>query len=256
MANFTSVISAAPDGATNFYRGAHNKVDNYAVSGRIEYDVADAWTAYFAAGRVSLEYLRAWHADPSRRSRFAIQERRDGADQPGDSRYAVAVRRQSATDAWRMQPARVQTSNYDKSAVTPAVGIVVRPWDAKVSLYVNYIEGLSQGDVVTDTAARNYKQVFAPYKTKQAEVGVKWDMGRFLNTLSLFQIEKPTLIKDSSAWVYSDAGRQRNRGVEWTSAGELAPGVRLLGGASYTQAVLAHTAGGASDGSRAYGVPS
>ncbi|MGT2491972.1 TonB-dependent receptor domain-containing protein [Cupriavidus basilensis] len=72
----------------------------------------------------------------------------------------------------------MQTADYDKSALTPALGLVVKPWTAQVSLYANYIEGLSQGDTVTDVTARNYGQVFAPYKSKQMEAGVKWDAGR------------------------------------------------------------------------------
>src|SRR5690606_8873777 len=34
----------------------------------------------------------------------------------------------------------VQTADYDESAITPAVGLIVKPWE-NVSLYANYIEG-------------------------------------------------------------------------------------------------------------------
>lgn len=81
------------------------------------------------------------------------------------------------------------TSRYDKDAVTPAVALVVKPWGPDVSLYANYVQGLSKGDSVTDTTASNYGQVFAPYKTKQKEVGIKWNAGTFTNTLALFQID-------------------------------------------------------------------
>lgn len=147
------------------------------------------------------------------------------------------------------------TSRYDESALTPAVGLVLKPWQSSVSLYANYIEGLSQGSTVTDVSASNFQEVFAPYKSKQVEVGLKWDAGQFINSVSLFQITKPSLIRNASTSVYSDDGEQRNRGVEWMVAGELAPGMRLLGGMSYTQATLTRTADGMLDGQSAFGVP-
>ncbi len=149
----------------------------------------------------------------------------------------------------------VQTADYDKSALTPALGLVVKPWSAQVSLYANYIEGLSQGDSVTDVTARNYGEVFAPYKSKQMEAGVKWDAGEITNTLSVFQISKPSMLKDTASNTYNADGEQRNRGVEWNLFGQVAPQVRLLGGVTYTQALLTHTANGAFDGNTAFGAP-
>lgn len=88
---------------------------------------------------------------------------------------------------------KLSTPSYDDSALTPAVGIVIKPWDAAISLYANYIEGLAQGGTVGDTSAANYGEQFAPYKTRQMEIGAKWDSGTFTHTLSLFQIEQPSL---------------------------------------------------------------
>ena len=45
------------------------------------------------------------------------------------------------------------TAKYDKSAVTPAVGVILKPWGQGISLYANYVEGLSKGDTVSDTLA-------------------------------------------------------------------------------------------------------
>jgi iron complex outermembrane receptor protein len=150
--------------------------------------------------------------------------------------------------------AGARTSEYDERALTPALGVVFKPWQG-VSIYANYIEGLSKGGTVTDVNAPNYNEVFAPYKSKQTEIGLKWDSGRFLNTLSLFQITKPSMIQDAATLAYSDDGKQRNRGVEWTTAGEIARGVRLLGGASYTEATLTRATDRALEGKDVYGVP-
>ncbi|MCO7514637.1 TonB-dependent receptor [Pseudomonas guariconensis] len=159
----------------------------------------------------------------------------------------------------RAQRVRQKMSNpaYDERKLTPALGIVVKPWDAPVSLYANYIEGLTQGGMVTDLKAANYGEQFAPYVARQMETGVKWDLGDFSHTLAVFQIEKPSMIKDGGAdeYRYTDDGEQRNRGVEWNMFGEVVPGVRLLGGVTYTRARLTKTANGQLDGNTARGVP-
>ncbi|WP_167383659.1 TonB-dependent receptor [Bordetella genomosp. 12] len=147
-----------------------------------------------------------------------------------------------------------RTAKYDDDALTPMLGILVKPW-SNVSLYANYIEGLTAGSTVTDTLSSSYGQTFAPYKSKQYETGVKWDMGSFTNTLSLFQIEKPSLIKNPTTTAYSADGKQRNRGVEWNGFGAITDGVRLLAGASYTRAVVVRSAGDVYNGKQAFGVP-
>lgn len=149
------------------------------------------------------------------------------------------------------------TASYDKSAVSPAVGVVVKPWGPAVSLYANYVEGLSKGDTVTDTAATNYNQVFSPYKTEQKEMGVKWDAGSFSHTASLFEITKPTLVAIGSTAnpTYVDSGEKRVRGLEWSTSGELTRALRLLGGITYSQGVQTKTAYGQYNGKQAVGVP-
>ena len=148
-----------------------------------------------------------------------------------------------------------RTSNYDESAVTPAFGLVLKPFGPNISLYGNYIEGLTQGGMVTDVSAANYGQVFAPYRSKQAEFGVKWDAGTFTNTLSFFQITKPGMIKDVATNTYNPDGEQRNRGVEWNVFGEFTPHWRVLGGVAYTRGELTKTAGNLYNGNTPYGVP-
>lgn len=149
------------------------------------------------------------------------------------------------------------TAQYDKSVVTPAVAVVVKPWGPALSLYANYVQGLSKGDAVTDTLATNYQHVFAPYKTEQKEVGVKWDTGKFTNTASLFEIEKPMMvvIGNPPNRSYSDDGEKRVRGLEWNTFGELSRNVRLLGGATYTQGVQTKTANNLNNGKVAVGAP-
>ncbi|OWT58203.1 TonB-dependent receptor [Candidimonas nitroreducens] len=147
-------------------------------------------------------------------------------------------------------------TTYDESAVTPMLAFVFKPRD-DLSLYGNYIEGLSQGDTAP-IGTTNAGQVFSPIKTKQYEVGAKYDFGRYATTLALFQIQKPSGLAVSNGdgtYTYQMNGEQRNRGVELNVFGEVAHGLRLLGGVAYTQATLAHTADGVNDGRQAPNVP-
>ncbi|AGH86423.1 TonB-dependent receptor [Ralstonia pseudosolanacearum] len=144
------------------------------------------------------------------------------------------------------------TASYDKRAVTPMAGIVIKPWRGDVSLYANYIEGLSKGDIAPTTAS-NAGQVFAPYKTRQYEAGVKVDRNGLLATLAVFQITKPS--GQLTGTVYGVDGEQRNRGVELNLSGEPVRGVRLLGGVTVLDAVLTKTNSAATVGNRPVGVP-
>ncbi|RAI65370.1 TonB-dependent siderophore receptor [Pseudomonas fluorescens] len=143
------------------------------------------------------------------------------------------------------------TTSYDESETTPMFGVVVKPWD-HVSFYYNYIEGLSKGDVAPATAS-NSGEIFAPYISRQQEVGVKVDYGTFTSTLSLFQIKKPS--GELANGVFSVQGEQRNRGVELNVFGEIAQGTRLLGGVTLLDAELTQSGTPANRGNKPVGVP-
>ncbi|MFY0479945.1 TonB-dependent siderophore receptor [Achromobacter marplatensis] len=148
-----------------------------------------------------------------------------------------------------------ETSKYDESAVTPAFGLVVKPW-RDVSFYANYIQGLTTGPIAP-AGTSNAGEIFAPIKTKQVEAGVKVDFGSVTTTLGLFQIKQPSGLATVSDGVtrYDMGGEQRNRGVELNAFGELARGVRLLGGITYIQPTMTRTANPGTEGNSAVGVP-
>ncbi|HEY0220295.1 MAG TPA: TonB-dependent siderophore receptor [Afipia sp.] len=148
---------------------------------------------------------------------------------------------------------QVITTKNDKEALSPAVGLVVKPLE-NVSLYANYIEGLQPGSAAP-IGSVNVGQVLAPYKTNQVEGGVKIDFGRITATVAAFQIEKPSAFTDPATLIYGAYGNQRNRGVELNTFGEVTPGVRLLGGVSLIDGKLVDTASALTRGKVAPGVP-
>lgn len=146
---------------------------------------------------------------------------------------------------------------YDEDAITPMLGLVVKPWGPEVSLYANYIEALSPGVTVSSTYA-NEGETLAPYKTRQKEVGLKWEHASFINTFSVFSILKPSTISittSASRPTLALDGEQKNQGFEWTTSGQLSQRVRVLGGATYTVGEQVRASSAANDGKKAPGVP-
>lgn len=163
-----------------------------------------------------------------------------------------ARRQEVRTDSYSVTTG-ARTSRYDASATTPAAALLIKATD-NISVYANYIEGLSKGQTAPVTAA-NAGQLFAPYKTKQTEVGVKVDLGDFTHTVSLFEIKRPSSYTDPVTNVFSFGGEQRNQGVEWGFFGEPMRGLRLMGGVAYIDPKVTKTAIAANEGKQATGIP-
>jgi len=143
--------------------------------------------------------------------------------------------------------------SYKKSAITPVAALVFKVTPV-LSVYGNYIEGLTQGPTAPADAI-NANQMFPPSKAKQMEVGTKYDFGRFAATFSAFQFERANGYRNPATNVFGVDGQQRNRGLELVTQGEVATGVRLLAGAAFTDGKLTRTEGGLNDGRNAPAVP-
>jgi iron complex outermembrane receptor protein len=126
-----------------------------------------------------------------------------------------------------------------------------------VSVYANYIEGLAKGGSAPATSGgqpvANAGEVFAPYVTRQKEVGLKYDGGSIGASAAFFTTDMPSAYVVNN--VYGVFGKQRNRGLEFNVFGEPAKGLRVLGGLTLLDAKYLTTAGGAFDGNRVVGVP-
>lgn len=166
----------------------------------------------------------------------------------------LGVRRQQViNDSFNAMTGARTGERYKESATTPAVAFLVKATD-NISVYGNYIEGLSQGAMAPNTAA-NAGEVFAPYKTKQREVGIKFDLGEFAHTVSVYEIKRPSSYTDPITNVFSFGGEQRNRGVEWGFFGSPISNVRLMGGIAYSDAEVTKAAVAANEGKQATGLP-
>lgn len=145
------------------------------------------------------------------------------------------------------------TSNYNAETVTPAFAILIKPVD-KLSFYANYIEGLTQGGIAP-SGTKNAGQVFAPAISKQAEGGVKVDLGTIGTTFSFFEITQPSAYTDTASNTFVMDGQQRHRGMEFNVFGEVTAGVRALGGVTLLDPVLVNTLNHTADGNAPVNVP-
>ena len=155
-----------------------------------------------------------------------------------------------------------RTSRYDKRALTPIVGLIVRPTPT-ISLYANRIEGIAQGPTApTNATTLNPGQVFPPYRSTQYEFGGKIAIKGLTGTLAFYRTKQPNAFTRSTptptiptATTFVVEGEQRNQGIELSLNGEPTDWLRVIGGASINDAVQKKTLNGANDGRKAIGVP-
>lgn len=144
-----------------------------------------------------------------------------------------------------------RTKDYNKSATSPTFGAVYK-LSPVTSVYANYSEGMSTMSVPKGVVNEN--EVLPPVKTKQYEIGSKWDFGDWGTTLSLFKIKQPVGLTDASNHFAAD-GETRNQGVEWNIFGKVAPKLSMNGGIMLLDAKYKSTQNGAKDGNRVFGTP-
>jgi iron complex outermembrane receptor protein len=168
----------------------------------------------------------------------------------------LGLRHQRIRDAGYNYGTGTPASDYDATANTPVVGFVYKPVKG-LSLYANYIEALQKGTVASNGGfglrLNNQDAVFAPYTSRQKEVGVKVDAGKFGASAALFTTGQPLAYVANNT--FGLFGEQRNRGLELSVFGMPARGLRLLGGATLLDSEQRRTFGGFTDGRDAIGVP-
>ena len=99
----------------------------------------------------------------------------------------------------------------------------------------------------------NLGETFAPYTSRQKELGVKFDTGSLGFSAALFSTGMPSAyVQERHFGVF---GEQRKRGVELSVFGNPVRGVRLLGGLSLLDAEQRLTADPATQGKDVIGVP-
>ena len=174
------------------------------------------------------------------------------ATKDGRLKFVAGVRHQTIHTRSLSRTTGAETKSYEKSANTPTFGALYK-LSPRTAIYANYAESLGTVSSPPSTVV-NKDDVMPPVKTKQYELGAKWDMGSWASTLSLFRINQPTAIVNASNYYVMD-GMTRSQGIEWNVFGRIAPHLNIMGGFMILNAEYERTQGGLKDGKQAFGTP-
>jgi iron complex outermembrane receptor protein len=140
-------------------------------------------------------------------------------------------------------------TRYDESRTSPMLGVVYK-LGRQFSVYANHVEGLTQGNTLPGVNG-GPPVTLEPYVSKQNEIGLKYDGGRFGASLALFATKKPRPVATQN----SVTGEDRHQGVELSFFGEAMPGLKLLGGLTLLNAKQKDTGDATTEGRYVIGVP-
>ncbi len=129
-------------------------------------------------------------------------------------------------------------TRFDRTdqATSTRLGLLYKP-AAKGSIYgaysTSFLPAFDGSFGITMTATGVNSSALAPEKTKNAEIGTKWDVRGMQLTASAFEIEKTNTRTPNSSGVIVLAGDQQVRGVELSASGAITTRWALFGGMSF-----------------------
>ncbi len=144
------------------------------------------------------------------------------------------------------------SQHYDKTVTSPGFGVIHRLND-RTAVYANFSQALAIDSA--PKSADNAGELLEPYKAKQYEAGVKYDLGKFAVTADVFRIDTPSVLTDPDTKMASMSGKQRNQGFEINFFGEPVAGTRILGGFTWMDTKYVESAGGVYNGNTVAAVP-
>lgn len=104
-----------------------------------------------------------------------------------------------------------------------------------VALYGGYTRGLEESDVAPSNAV-NRNDAPPAIRTEQKDFGVRWKISPGVTLVAgYFDVEKPYFNLDN-ADVFRQLGSVRNRGVELSLSGQVAPGLYIVAGTVFLDA--------------------
>ncbi|WP_241018020.1 TonB-dependent siderophore receptor [Burkholderia sp. Ac-20349] len=115
-------------------------------------------------------------------------------------------------------------STYTKTPITPTLALMYRP-RSDLMFYASYVEALEDGGTAGSSYA-NADQVLDPIKSKQYEVGVKYDAQHYGASAALFRIERGAQYGNAQN-VYVSNGKVRITGLELNGRVDLPAGFRV-----------------------------
>ncbi|WP_446810773.1 TonB-dependent siderophore receptor [Methylomonas sp. 2BW1-5-20] len=155
------------------------------------------------------------------------------------------------------------SNQLDETAIKPRVGLLWRALP-ELSFYANYVENF--GGVNLYSRNRN-GGALKPETAEQKEIGLKYELfdKRLTGSVAWFDLTKQNIQSPDPDPYYRSlgfsvtTGEVNNNGLEVDIAGEVYPGLKLIGNYSYTNSRVTKDTGGAdnrgNEGKRYFGVP-
>ncbi|QQT27644.1 MULTISPECIES: TonB-dependent receptor [Sphingobacterium] len=149
---------------------------------------------------------------------------------------------------------RVQTGNYNQTALSPKFGLVYNVWKEKVSLFANYMNGFK--NVPNRLQPDGVVSVFKPQWANQLEGGFKVELSDVFNaTVSYYDIDVTnslrTEARDGKNYTVQD-GTQSSKGLEVELIGKPFTGFNYVASYGYNDNEFVS---GTNVGKRALGTP-
>lgn len=143
------------------------------------------------------------------------------------------------TDEILNQAGQLAQPAYAEGRISPSISVMYKPvpW---LTTYASYIEGLEQGGVAP-IGTTNQRAVMAPMVSQQKEVGIKATVDGLFLTAALFDIEKAYEFTNSMN-TYTQDGRQRHKGVEFSATGKMTDRLTIVGGVTLLDAKVINSA--------------
>lgn len=140
-------------------------------------------------------------------------------------------------------------NSHTNTNTLPTYGITYKPVE-NLAFYAGHTESFSRGKVV-DASYTNGNETLPPVKSKQNEIGVKYENAGILTTFAYFDIDEAN--RYDATWSNGtkttfDDGKNRYKGLELTVNGKLASKWTATGGLMHLNAKRENTNGGLKDG--------
>lgn len=142
--------------------------------------------------------------------------------------------------------------SFKNDNILPTYGLTYKPVE-NMAFYYGHTESFSRGLVVSGNNYTNNGETMGPVKSKQNEIGVKYQNAGMMTTLSYFDIDEANRYDINSndpnhPLTKVDDGKNRYKGVELTVNGKLADKYTVTGGLLYLDAEREKTKNGTKDG--------
>lgn len=142
--------------------------------------------------------------------------------------------------------------SFKNDNILPTYGLTYKPVE-NMAFHYGHTESFSRGLVVSGNNYTNNGETMGPVKSKQNEIGVKYQNAGMMTTLSYFDIDEANRYDINSndpnhPLTKVDDGKNRYKGVELTVNGKLADKWTVTGGLLYLDAEREKTKNGTKDG--------